>query len=182
VYRQDDDTLLAALQLAQEKWGGVKLNGTDEYKRRCVEIAAKNGVRIANPELQGIASALTGTGLSAKEPDRAEPKRDIFVLARELARQHLSDGVIFAISPMDGREYQGKLLGVVESGGRRVAVQAVSSSQVIAHYVDKSDLPALERLKGRNAIMTSENYHLRTVEDTGIAESRERNRKRGWSR
>jgi hypothetical protein len=54
VYRQDDDTLLAALKLAQEKWGGVKVNGTDEYKRKCSEIAAKNGIRVVNPELSGI--------------------------------------------------------------------------------------------------------------------------------
>jgi hypothetical protein len=54
VYKQDDETLLAALQLAQEKWGGVKINGTDEYKRKCAEIAAKNGIRVVNPELSGI--------------------------------------------------------------------------------------------------------------------------------
>jgi hypothetical protein len=172
---------LAALQLAQEKWGGIKLNGTDESKRRCVEIAAKNGIRIANPELQRV-SPLISSDPVVKEPDRAEPAKDVFALARELARQHLSDGAIFAISPMDGREYHGKLLGVVESGGRHVAVQALSSSQVIAHYVDKNDLPALERLKGRNAIMTSENYHLRTVEEAALAMSRERNSHRDWSR
>jgi hypothetical protein len=54
VYKQDDDTLLAALWLAQEKWGGVRINGTDEYKRKCAEIAAKNGIRVSNPELSGI--------------------------------------------------------------------------------------------------------------------------------
>ncbi|MDR3331100.1 MAG: hypothetical protein LBT08_00585 [Synergistaceae bacterium] len=111
-----------------------------------------------------------------------EPAKDIFALARELARQHLGDGIIFAISPMDGREYHGKFLGVVESGGRYLAVQAVSSSQVIAHYVDKSDLPALEALKGQKVIMTSENYHLRTVEDAALAMSREENRHRGRGR
>jgi hypothetical protein len=54
VYGQDDDTLLAALRLAQEKWGGVKINGTDEYKRKCAEIAAKNDIRVSNPELSDI--------------------------------------------------------------------------------------------------------------------------------
>ncbi|MDR1510432.1 MAG: relaxase/mobilization nuclease domain-containing protein [Synergistaceae bacterium] len=54
VYKQDDDTLLAALRLAQEKWGGVHINGTDDYKRKCAEIAAKNGIRVSNPELSGI--------------------------------------------------------------------------------------------------------------------------------
>jgi predicted DNA-binding protein (UPF0251 family) len=54
VYKHDDETLLAALQLAQEKWGGVKINGSDEYKRRCAWIAAEHGIRIANFELQGF--------------------------------------------------------------------------------------------------------------------------------
>jgi hypothetical protein len=54
VYRQDDETLLAALQLAQEKWGGVRINGTDEYKRKCAEIAAKHDIKVVNPELSGI--------------------------------------------------------------------------------------------------------------------------------
>jgi hypothetical protein len=54
VYSQEDASLLAALQLAQAKWGGVKINGTDDYKRKCAQIAAKNGIRIVNPELSGI--------------------------------------------------------------------------------------------------------------------------------
>jgi hypothetical protein len=138
-------------------------------------------LRVLRP-FQGIVSPPIPSGSVAEEPDGAEPAKDIFALARELARQHLSDGVIFAISPMDGREYHGKLLGVVESGGRHVAVQAVSSSQVIAHYVDKSDLPALEVLQGRKAVMTSVDYHLRSVGDADPAMSMNRNRYRGWSR
>jgi hypothetical protein len=54
VYKQDADTLLAALRLAQEKWGGVRINGTDEYKRKCAQIAARNGIRVSNPELSDI--------------------------------------------------------------------------------------------------------------------------------
>jgi uncharacterized protein (UPF0335 family) len=50
VYQSDDETILAALQLGQQKWGGVQVNGTDEYKRRCAGIAAKYGIRITNPE------------------------------------------------------------------------------------------------------------------------------------
>jgi hypothetical protein len=56
VYQSDDETILAALQLARQKWGGVQVNGTDEYKRRCAEIAAEHGIRITNPELCDIKS------------------------------------------------------------------------------------------------------------------------------
>jgi hypothetical protein len=50
VYQCDDEAILAALQLGQQKWGGVHLDGTDEYKRRCAEIAAQHGIRVTNPE------------------------------------------------------------------------------------------------------------------------------------
>jgi hypothetical protein len=43
VYNESGRSILAALQLAQQKWGGVQVNGTDEYKRKCAEIAAKTG-------------------------------------------------------------------------------------------------------------------------------------------
>jgi hypothetical protein len=54
VYREDENSLLAALQLAQQKWGAVQINGTGEYKRRCAEIAAKNGIKVVNPELRTV--------------------------------------------------------------------------------------------------------------------------------
>lgn len=48
----DSVTIRAALQLASQKWGSVRLTGTDEFKRRCVEIAAEGNIKIANSELQ----------------------------------------------------------------------------------------------------------------------------------
>jgi hypothetical protein len=54
VYGSDDETLLASLQLAAQKWGTIQLHGSDSYKRHCVELAVENGIKIANPELQGL--------------------------------------------------------------------------------------------------------------------------------
>lgn len=59
-----DDSLLAAQQLAIQKWGKIHLsskNGSDSlYIRRNLEIAVKNGTwqNITNPELQGRISAM----------------------------------------------------------------------------------------------------------------------------
>ncbi|MDR1622238.1 MAG: hypothetical protein LBS00_07675 [Synergistaceae bacterium] len=58
VYDQGDSSLLASLRLAQSKWSGVQLNGTEAYKRKCAEIATKNGIRITNPELRGYIKEL----------------------------------------------------------------------------------------------------------------------------
>lgn len=49
---QDEKTLRDALELAQQKWGGATVNGSREYVNRCIDIAARYGIKISNPELQ----------------------------------------------------------------------------------------------------------------------------------
>jgi hypothetical protein len=49
---RNDDSVLAALQLAAQKWGMFRVMGDSEYKALCVRLAATHGFRIANPELQ----------------------------------------------------------------------------------------------------------------------------------
>ena len=46
------DNVLAAMQLAAQKWGGFKVSGSPEYTAMCVKLAAEYGFRISNPELQ----------------------------------------------------------------------------------------------------------------------------------
>ncbi|WP_321947199.1 TraI/MobA(P) family conjugative relaxase [Paraburkholderia sp. J10-1] len=48
---RDYDSLLAALQLAAQKWGSFRVIGNDEYKTMCVRLAAEHGFRVSNPEL-----------------------------------------------------------------------------------------------------------------------------------
>jgi ribosomal protein S10 len=72
VYDHSDRSILAALQLAQSKWGGVQVSGSDEYKRKCAELAAKNGIRIANPELRDYMKELERKKEeAAKEKEKA---------------------------------------------------------------------------------------------------------------
>lgn len=52
LYEIDDASILASLQLGAQKWGAVSITGSDEYKRRCVELATANGIKITNPELR----------------------------------------------------------------------------------------------------------------------------------
>jgi hypothetical protein len=54
IYDNEDSSILAAMQLGQQKWGTIRVNGSDEYKRHCVELAVENGIRIINPELQDV--------------------------------------------------------------------------------------------------------------------------------
>ena len=55
--KYDPTSILAALQLAAQKWGSVNLSGSDEYKRLCVDMAAKHNIKITNPELQEMIQA-----------------------------------------------------------------------------------------------------------------------------
>lgn len=91
---QDDVALLASLQLAQMRWGVIKVTGTDEFKERVVQLAAEFDLRLANEDLAlrvhqrrsspGTLSAPTVPELAAaakfreelesQPPARAEPK------------------------------------------------------------------------------------------------------------
>jgi hypothetical protein len=168
----------------------VKLNGTDEYKRHCAEIAIGNGIRVVNQELQGLIKEIA----EHPRPEAAEVVRHegddggkeqfyrLIAKAKELLRAESGENFIIATSAAGGKEYSGKFLGVVSEGGRYIAAQAISSGHVIMHDVEKDDLPVLETLQGRRAVMTSNDCSLRTAEDADLVESRSRNRDMDWSR
>ncbi len=46
------DYVLAALQLAATKWGALHIDGSNEYKNICLQLAAEHGFKILNSELQ----------------------------------------------------------------------------------------------------------------------------------
>ncbi|MCC8997885.1 MAG: relaxase/mobilization nuclease domain-containing protein [Candidatus Contendobacter sp.] len=48
----DRDTVLAALQLAAQKWGRFQIEGDVEYQALCVRLAAEHGFQLGNPDLQ----------------------------------------------------------------------------------------------------------------------------------
>lgn len=48
------DSTLAALQLAQAKWGSVTITGSSAFKSECVQLAVANGIPINNPELKSL--------------------------------------------------------------------------------------------------------------------------------
>jgi hypothetical protein len=52
LYRNDESSMIAAMQLGAQKWGTIQINGTEEFKRRCAEMAVEHGIKIKNPELQ----------------------------------------------------------------------------------------------------------------------------------
>ncbi len=49
---QKNNHVLAALQLAATKWGSLHIDGSQEYKNLCLQLAAEHGFKILNPELK----------------------------------------------------------------------------------------------------------------------------------
>jgi len=45
-------SVLAALQLAEQKWGSFEVTGRAQFKALCVELAVEHGFTLSNPELQ----------------------------------------------------------------------------------------------------------------------------------
>jgi hypothetical protein len=64
----DRNGVLAALQLAAQKWGIFKVEGDSEYQALCVQLAAEHGLRLGNPELQGALQQVRLQQLSAGYP------------------------------------------------------------------------------------------------------------------
>jgi hypothetical protein len=76
----DDAAILAGLQLAQAKFGVIQLDGSPRAVRRAALIAAQNGIRLKNPELQQMWEAerersRQGERLEYPAPSPAAPPR-----------------------------------------------------------------------------------------------------------
>jgi len=50
----DPKAILAAMQLTLQKYGAIHVQGNEDFKKLCATIAARNGLQIANQELQVI--------------------------------------------------------------------------------------------------------------------------------
>ena len=49
----DEAAILAALQLANQKWGAAQINDMDKkYRQLCVQVAIRHGLKISNPDLK----------------------------------------------------------------------------------------------------------------------------------
>jgi hypothetical protein len=84
IHDLDRGSVLAALQLSAQKWGTFQVFGSDDYKRLCVDLAATNGFRIINPELQGAIAA-------ARERHRQAPERATEPTPESRAQRHEPD-------------------------------------------------------------------------------------------
>jgi phage/plasmid primase-like uncharacterized protein len=100
----DDQAILAAVLLAKEKWGGeIELTGTDDFKRRALEVMLKNNVevRLKNPQqevmLREMQQATAATTVAAELP--TAPSASTAPL-QSLKDKALADNLPTTVTPM----------------------------------------------------------------------------------
>jgi hypothetical protein len=123
VYGSDDETLLASLQLAAQKWGSIQLHGTEAHKKRCMELAIEHGIKVANPEFQ-------------------EMKREVNAKREADKKSVLEVGqwIMFRM-PGTEREYPAKILEY--ENDVQAEIEFMSGKKVVAH-LNKIDFRILD--------------------------------------
>lgn len=73
----DVESVAAALQLANQKWGATKITGSAEYKELCVQAAVKYGLKLANADLAAEVERRRREAQAAKEALRRKAQEAI---------------------------------------------------------------------------------------------------------
>ncbi len=88
------ESVLAALQLSAQKWGTISVHGNREFMRICVELAAEQGFKIANPDLQEAIAVQRRRLRPPNGPDtrapRVESRPESLTLA-SIYRRHIEE-------------------------------------------------------------------------------------------
>ena len=125
-----EESVAAALQLANQKWGATQITGNAEYKELCISAAVKYGLRLANPDLS-----------AEVERRRQALKRSQYpITVEEVSKLRLADNPRIYINPRtDNQQYSGQIVHVDERRG--ICVQLVGQHSLFVHRLEK-----LERL------------------------------------
>jgi hypothetical protein len=82
---REDDATLAALQIAQAKWGRVQISGSSEFRERAARAAAREGIRVVDADLADIV-ADEQARMRRGEPPQARQAAERDRRTRELAQ------------------------------------------------------------------------------------------------
>ena len=124
-----EESVAAALQLANQKWGATEIAGNAEYKELCISAAVKYGLKLANPELSAEVERRRQAQRQAQRP----------ITAEEISRLKLADKPKIYINPRtDNQQYKGRIVHVDEKRG--ICVQLVGQHSLIVHRLDRLEV------------------------------------------
>ena len=128
-----EESVAAALQLANQKWGATEITGNAEYKELCISAAVKYGLKLANPDLAAEVERRRQAQRQAQRP----------ITAEEISRMKLADNPKIYINPRtDNQQYKGRIVHVDEKRG--ICVQLVGQHSLIIHRLDRLERPPLQ--------------------------------------
>ena len=127
-----EESVAAALQLANQKWGATQINGNAEYKELCVKAAVKYGLKISNPDLA-----------AEVERRRQALKQSQFITVEEISKLNLIENPKIYVNPRrDNQQYTGRIVYV--DGNRGYCVQLVGQQSLFVHRLEKLERPPLK--------------------------------------
>ena len=144
-----EESVAAALQLANQKWGATQINGNAEYKELCIKAAVKYGLKISNPDLAAEVEL-------RKQALRTDYNKNSVITVDEISKLNLVENPKIYVNPRkDNQQYTGRIVHIDENRG--YCVQLVGQQSLFVHRLEK-----LERqpLKGETLkILYSDENH-----------------------
>ena len=127
-----EESVAAALQLANQKWGATLITGNDEYKELCVKAAVKYGLKLANPDLA-----------AEVERRRQAQRQSQFITAEEILKLKLAENPKIYTNPRkDNQQYTGRIVHIDENRG--YCVQLVGERSLFVHRLEKLERQPLK--------------------------------------
>ena len=128
-----EESVAAALQLANQKWGATEITGNAEYKELCIRAAVKYGLKLANPELSSEVER-------RRQVSRQIPRSKAGITAEEIAALHLTDNPKIYVNPRtDKQQYRGQIVHIDEKRG--ICIQLSGQHTLFVHRLEKLERP-----------------------------------------
>ena len=164
---KDDDGLLSAIALAQEKFEGfLEINGTKEFKIKVIELTAKADldVKFSDPEMERVRLELNKSLVGDKTQAIEEGTVDDYVSKRNESREKVQSIPLHRVFGADDQgevEFRGKR--VVKGG--HVALYA-KNGELLVHGLSKVQAKDLGRVKVGTKLIVSDSV-IKVDEDKG---------------
>ena len=121
-----EESVAAALQLANQKWGATQITGNAEYKELCISAAVKYGLKLANPDL----------AVEVERRRQIQRRSQRPITAEEILRLNLAENPKIYMNPRtDNQQYSGQIVHVDERRG--ICVQLVGQHSLFVHRLEK---------------------------------------------
>ena len=133
-----EESVAAALQLANQKWGATLITGNAEYKELCISAAVKYGLKLANPDLAAEVERRKKIQRQSQRP----------ITSEEILGLKLAENPKIYINPRtDKQQYSGQIVHVDEKRG--ICIQLVGQRSLFVHRINKLERTPLrgEKLK-----------------------------------